>query len=61
MKKQIPLAAIMLGAIWASGADEICLSDGGRTDCKIVVDAAAPLPVQFAAEMRGDRPCGISQ
>lgn len=48
MKRQILFAAIAVAVVGVAG--EIRLAEGGKTDYKIVVDAAAPLPVQFAAE-----------
>ncbi|MBQ3344639.1 MAG: DUF4838 domain-containing protein [Kiritimatiellae bacterium] len=50
MKRQILLAAIASAVAWVSGAGETRLSEDGKTDYKIVVDEAAPPPVQFAAE-----------
>lgn len=46
----LPAAAALSPQNDRRNAGEIRLAEGGKTDYKIVVDAAAPLPVQFAAE-----------
>ena len=50
MVKKMLLAAIAFAVAEVLGAGEIRLADGGKTEYRIVVDAAAPLPVRFAAE-----------
>lgn len=50
MKSEILLAVIAMAVAGGADAGEIRLAENGKTDYRIVVDAAAPLPVQFAAK-----------